>query len=106
MKLVRTAFSTWYGRCYGPGCIATYADRSKNFKRCGGCRTAKYCSSECQAAAWRYPEAAHREVCGLYRACEDARLPHEHEMEEAVIRAWAALPPQQLIAASTNIDNL
>jgi hypothetical protein len=46
------------------------------------------------------------EVCSLYRGCEDARLRHEHEMEEAAIRAWAALPPQHLIAASTSIDNL
>jgi hypothetical protein len=107
MRLGRTAFgSNWYQRCYGPGCIATYVDRSKIFKRCSGCCVVKYCSRKCQRAAWRHPKAAHREVCGLYRACKDAMLPHEHEIDEAAVRAWGALPRQQLDAASANIENL
>jgi hypothetical protein len=107
MRLGRTAFgSSWSQRCYGPGCIATYADRSKTFKRCSGCRVATYCSRKCQKAAWRHPTAAHREVCSLYRACKDAMLPHEHDINEAAIRAWGALPRQQLDAASANIERL
>jgi hypothetical protein len=107
MRLGRTAFgSNWSQRCYGPGCIATYADRSKTFKRCSGCRTATYCSRKCQTAAWRHPTAAHREVCGLYQACKDAMLPHEDDINEAAVRAWGALPRQQLDAASANIEQL
>jgi hypothetical protein len=107
MRLTRTAFGpSWNQRCYGPGCIATYADRSKTFKRCSGCRVATYCSRKCQKAAWRHAAAAHREVCGLYRACKDAMLPHEENMKEAVVRAWGALPCQELDAASANIENL
>jgi hypothetical protein len=107
-RLGRTAFgSNWNQRCYGPGCIATYVDRTKTFKGCSGCRTAIYCSRKCQKAAWRHPKAAHREVCGLYRACKDAMLPHERDINEAICtRAWEAVPPQQLNAASANIQNL
>jgi hypothetical protein len=96
----------WKTRCYGPGCIATYADSSKIFKKCSGCPTAVYCSRRCQAAAWRHPKAAHRQVCGLYRACWDAMMPHDRTINEAVARAWGALPRQQLDAASANIENL
>jgi hypothetical protein len=107
MRLARTAFgSNWHQRCYGTGCIATYADRSKDFKRCSGCRAATYCSRKCQNAAWRHPTAAHRKVCGLYRACEDAVLPHEDDINEAAVRAWGTLPREQLDAASANIENL
>jgi hypothetical protein len=107
MRLGRTAFgSNWSQRCYGPGCIATYADSSKTFKRCSGCRVATYCSRKCQNAAWRHSTAAHREVCGLYRACKDAMLPHEDDINEAAMRAWGGLPRQQLDAASANIERL
>jgi hypothetical protein len=107
MRLARTAFgSSWSQRCYGPGCIATYADRSKTFKRCSGCCVATYCSRKCQKAAWRHPTAAHREVCGLYRACKDAMLPYELDINEGAERTWGALPRQQLDAASANIENL
>jgi hypothetical protein len=106
MRLARTAFgSNWHQRCYGPGCIVTYADRSKDFKRCSGCRTAVYCSRQCQAAAWRHPKAAHREVCSLYRAYENATLPHEYGNQEPAVVAWGALPRQQ-DAACTNVENL
>jgi hypothetical protein len=107
MRLARTAFgSSWSQRCYGPGCIVTYADRSKDFKRCSGCRTAVYCSRQCQAAAWRHPKAAHREVCSIYRAYEDVRLPHEYGNQEPAVVAWGALPREQLDAACTNVENL
>jgi hypothetical protein len=67
----------WNQRCYGPGCITTYADRSKRFKRCGGCQTAEYCSPECQSVAWRHPGAPHREVCG---STGRARVPGGQKM--------------------------
>jgi hypothetical protein len=109
MKLSRSAYGPdWSQRCYGPGCIATYADRSKRFKRCGGCRTAVYCSPQCQAAAWRYPGAAHRELCGLYRACSDFTVTDGMDINDAqkAILAWGSFPGEQLEAAHANVTNL
>jgi hypothetical protein len=106
-RLCRAAYGhNWLQRCYGPGCIATYADRSKRFKRCGGCQIVKYCSPECQRIAWRHPEAPHREVCGLYRACEDKGWPYGVNSESTAVEAWGALPREQLDAAFINIENL
>jgi hypothetical protein len=110
MKLSRSAYGPdWSQRCYGPGCIVTYADRSKRFKRCGGCRTAVYCSPQCQAAAWRYPGAAHRELCGLYRACADFKVTDGMDInhsQKAVQLALSSFPREQLEAAHANVTNL
>jgi hypothetical protein len=107
VRLCRVAYEhSWSQRCYGPGCIATYADRSKRFKRCGGCRTAKYCSPKCQRVAWRHPEAPHRELCSLYRMCEDKGWPHGVYSDATAVAAWGALPREQLDAAFANIENL
>jgi hypothetical protein len=108
-KLSRSIYgSNWSQRCYGPGCIATYADRSKRFKRCGGCRTAVYYSAQCQAAAWRYPGAAHRELCGLYRAYGDFKVTDGmdiNHLQKAVL-AWVSSPGEHLEAAHANVTNL
>jgi hypothetical protein len=107
VRLCRVAYEhSWSQRCYGPGCIATYADRSKRFKRCGGCRTAEYCSPKCQRVAWRHPEAPHRELCGLFRMCEDRGWPHGVYSDATAVPAWGALPREQLDAAFANIENL
>jgi hypothetical protein len=109
MKLSRSAYGPdWSQRCYGPGCIAAYADRSKRFKRCGGCRTAVYCSPQCQAAAWRYPGAAHRELCGLYRACSDFKVTDGMDINRSqkADLALSSFPREQLEAAHANVTNL
>jgi hypothetical protein len=107
IRLCRVAYGrNWLQRCYGPGCISTYADRSKRFKRCSGCRTADYCSPKCQRVAWRHPEAPHRELCGLYRMCEDKGWPHGMYSDATAVAAWGALPREQLDAAFANIENL
>ena len=61
----------FYCVCEGPGCTIRATSR-KALMECQGCRTALYCSRQCQRAAWR---AGHRDVCGTVRRQGKARRP-------------------------------
>jgi hypothetical protein len=58
--------SAWDHRCSGPLCLNTYSSSGTAFKVCGGCWVSKYCSRRCQKRAWSHPQAAHRDICGVY----------------------------------------
>ncbi|MEW5310331.1 MAG: hypothetical protein WDW38_002143 [Sanguina aurantia] len=65
----RYALSHCHGRllpgCGGPRCnnFAGVSEAALPTRLCGGCRRVRYCSVECQRAAW--VEGAHREVCAV-----------------------------------------
>jgi len=49
-----------YQRCFFADCT-TYLTNAAEFKHCGQCRIARYCSPECQKLDWR---SIHKESCG------------------------------------------
>ncbi|KAG2489444.1 hypothetical protein HYH03_012080 [Edaphochlamys debaryana] len=54
--------------CSNPQCLGVKGDTEAStpgLSRCGGCKTARYCNSKCQAAHWK---AGHKEACGSARA--------------------------------------
>jgi hypothetical protein len=67
-RLYHSVFGeAWAHRCYGPFCLSTHISPGVRFKICAACQCATYCSRSCQKLAWRYPGAAHRDVCAIYR---------------------------------------
>jgi hypothetical protein len=46
-------------KCSGPNCL-NIEKTEKEFKLCGRCRQAKYCSGACQEKDWH---AGHKAVC-------------------------------------------
>jgi hypothetical protein len=57
--------------CGNLGCrnAAGRADWLKGRRLCGGCRSVRYCSPQCQAQAW---QACHRHTCRLHAAATSA----------------------------------
>ncbi|EIN10205.1 hypothetical protein PUNSTDRAFT_125170 [Punctularia strigosozonata HHB-11173 SS5] len=52
-------------RCFARGCPWTEAVAMRRFSVCGGCEHMKYCSPECQRAAWADAVAPHKPICRL-----------------------------------------
>jgi hypothetical protein len=105
--LADRAFSTgWVHRCHAPACTQTFS----NARVCGGCRIAAYCSRRCQKRAWRAPQAAHREVCDIFRTYKHVELGTEGGDEDAVTVVVSVLegmfPYVQLEAACANVEHL
>jgi hypothetical protein len=52
--------------CCNLGCtnLEGMRERELDYKRCGACGAARYCSAACQKAAW----AGHKVACGLVAA--------------------------------------
>ncbi|KAF7344965.1 MYND-type domain-containing protein [Mycena venus] len=68
--------------------------RKGQFKRCAGCWSADYCSSDCQSIDWR---GGHREVCDELRA-ERLRYPEiVHPRERSFMRALMQHDYQRLL---------
>ncbi|KAJ7608380.1 hypothetical protein FB45DRAFT_1129618 [Roridomyces roridus] len=62
-------------RCFNPQCQRV--DIGKNFKQCGSCQVAYYCSLECQKADWNY---SHRQLCknfSLWNQIWGSRIKHD-----------------------------
>ncbi|KIY61379.1 hypothetical protein CYLTODRAFT_478917 [Cylindrobasidium torrendii FP15055 ss-10] len=49
--------------CAAPECSQTTSTMNRRFQGCGKCCLARYCSKECQVAAWRHPVVPHKPVC-------------------------------------------
>jgi hypothetical protein len=65
-KLVNLVYGLQWGRrCDGVDCLNDWVTAGRAFSICVGCKTMSYCSRACQKRSWNYPEAPHREVCGL-----------------------------------------
>jgi hypothetical protein len=106
-RLRRSAFGkNWDDCCNGPACIATYARRDLDFKRCAGCRTAQYCSRACQRRAWRWPGAAHRDVCEMYEACRAAAQRPGGNRVAGIQEVAEGMTPARLDAVCANLDAL
>jgi hypothetical protein len=108
--LIRLYVSAYAGdtaqRCYGPGCIQTYANRDRYFMTCGGCRVVAYCSRACQKAAWRHPLAPHRELCRLYHMLHTAMYGGAHSVKAGIDQAWGSVPDAEITAACRNAETL
>jgi hypothetical protein len=61
----------WRHRCWGPECLETFTSLRRQFRVCGGCKTATYCSRKCQRAAWQLKDASHRHICRLLHRITD-----------------------------------
>ncbi|KAJ7481569.1 hypothetical protein FB451DRAFT_131376 [Mycena latifolia] len=67
------AFQTFYQlacyeRCCAPGCAATFASLGRKFSLCAGCSRIPFCSKQCLATAWKYPNVTHKDVCKKIKA--------------------------------------
>ncbi|KAJ7238570.1 hypothetical protein B0H12DRAFT_1237822 [Mycena haematopus] len=66
-------------------------DVKHNFKKCAGCKTAYYCSPECQKLAWK---SSHRTICKDWKAEHDGHREKGHPKSDiAGLRAltgWVA----------------
>jgi hypothetical protein len=92
----------WRRRCRGPTCLASYT-RAAQFKVCGGCRTAAYCSRKCQILAWNHRSASHRAVCKILAHYHWAMRTDEQPQMQHV---FDSLPVAMLETARANLDAL
>ncbi|KAJ6542909.1 hypothetical protein B0H19DRAFT_1310989 [Mycena capillaripes] len=68
--------------------------QKRQFKRCAGCRSANYCSSNCQSVDWR---DGHRAVCEDLRAVRCQHPEISHPRERFFIRALMHYDYQKLL---------
>ncbi|KIY65416.1 hypothetical protein CYLTODRAFT_492349 [Cylindrobasidium torrendii FP15055 ss-10] len=59
-RLINAALSE---ACAAPDCSHTTTTKNRRFAICERCCLASYCSTECQAAAWKHVEVPHKPVC-------------------------------------------
>ncbi|KZV93030.1 hypothetical protein EXIGLDRAFT_749365 [Exidia glandulosa HHB12029] len=88
-SLVGAAFLLFYKlserRCWavsgGTYCTTSRALNPDRFKRCAECWHVRYCSRECQKAAWR---EEHKRICAVVRRVSDIlRVPRELDAKES-----------------------
>ncbi|KIY63498.1 hypothetical protein CYLTODRAFT_414000 [Cylindrobasidium torrendii FP15055 ss-10] len=54
-----------FNGCAAPNCFALKATLDRKLQACSACHVVRYCSPECQHAAWKHVEIPHRPICRL-----------------------------------------
>ncbi|KZP14101.1 hypothetical protein FIBSPDRAFT_117293 [Athelia psychrophila] len=49
--------------CLREACVNASTTTTAELLSCSGCRTARYCSPECQLLAWNWRPAPHKRIC-------------------------------------------
>ncbi|KIY63373.1 hypothetical protein CYLTODRAFT_426163 [Cylindrobasidium torrendii FP15055 ss-10] len=57
---------TVFGGCAAPNCSVSSATLDRKLQSCSACHVVRYCSQECQHAAWKHPEISHKPMCRLF----------------------------------------